>query len=135
MKSPKLLSMVVLAILMVAGIGCTTLQGTADGYDDENASYRRSSLDDPFFYNNYNSRPVLVRDVRTGRTFYIYPNNTNSLYDNRYDNRYYNDRRYYDNRRRNNGNTNSRPVVTDQQRKDQREKADESRKKILGKEN
>ncbi len=131
MKSPKLLSMVVLAILIVGGIGCTTLQGTADGYDDENTSYRRSSLDDPFFYNNYNSRPVLVRDVRTGRTFYIYPNNTNSLYDNRY----YNDRRYYDNRRRNYGNTNSRPVITDQQRKDQREKADESRKKILGKEN
>jgi hypothetical protein len=72
-----------------------------------------------------------VRDVRTGRTFYIYPNNTNSLYDNRY----YNDRPYYDNRRRNYGNTNNRPVITDQQRKDQREKADESRKKILGKKN
>ncbi len=135
MKIPKLLSMVVLAILMVAGIGCTTLQGTMDGYEDENTSYRRSTYDDPFFYNSYDSRPVLVRDVRTGRTFYVYPNSANTYYDNRY----YNDRRY-DNRRRNYNNTyynntNRTPVVTDQQRREQKEKAQESKRTILGKQN
>ncbi len=134
MKIPKLLSMVVLAILMVAGIGCTTLQGTMDGYEDENTSYRRSTYDDPFFYNSYDSRPVLVRDVRTGRTFYVYPNSANTYYDNRY----YNDRRYdrrYDDRRRYYNNTSRTPVVTDAQRREQKEKAQESKKTILGKQN
>ncbi len=111
------------------------------GYDDENISYRRSGLDDPFFYNNYDRRPVLVRDVRTGRTFYVYPNASSSLFDpyasdNRYyDNRNYNDRRYYNNRPRYNQNTKRNPVVSDQQKKEQREKLEESRRRILGKKN
>lgn len=135
MKNPKFVSMVVMAILMVVGVGCTTLQESAGGYDEENTSYRRSGLDDPFFYNNYSSRPVLVRDIRTGRTFYVYPNSS-SFYDPLgFDNRYYNDRRYYNNRPRYNQNTNRNPVISDQQRRDQKEKADESRRRILGKQN
>ena len=132
MKNRNILSMVALSLLMViAGIGCTTLQETTDGSYDERSTYRSSAFNDPF----YNSAtPVLVRDAYTGRYFYVYPSSAYSTYDTyRYDNRYYNNRNY--NNRYYNNTRNAQPQVSEEQRREQRQKLEDSRKRILGRDN
>ena len=133
MKNRNIFSMVALSLLMVlGGIGCTTLQETTDGsYDDDRSIYRSSAFNDPFYST---ATPVLVRDAYTGRYFYVYPANTFSPYDNyRYDNRNYNNRAY-NNRIYSNPRT-AQPQVSEEQRREQRQKLEDSRKRILGRQN
>lgn len=133
MKNPIILSLVVLSVLLVGGIGCTVVQPTGAD-EDERYDRRMSSANDPYYYS---SRPVLVQDARTGRYFYVYPNDLYSSFDpyrfdSRYSNgynRYYNDYYYAPSNR----GTSSRPQLTEEQRKVQKEKLEESRKRILGK--
>ncbi len=134
MKSTKYLSMAVLAFLIFAGVGCTTLYETTDGYNEGPSSSRRSMMNESYYYGS--NAPILVRDMYTGRYFYVYPSNSYSQlnsygYDRRYNNSGYygNNYGYSDNRDRYNRNE-SRPTVTDEQR---RAKEDDARRRILGK--
>jgi hypothetical protein len=130
MKNRFLLSMAIFSVLMVAGVGCTTMQEATDSYEDERSTYRSSAFNDPFS-NNFGNQ-VLVRDAYTGRLFYVYPSNSfSSPFDAyRFDNRYYNNRSY--NNRYGSRPSTSRPQLSDEQIREQREKAEDSRRKILG---
>lgn len=132
MKNRNILSMVALSLLIViGGIGCTTLQETTDGsYENDRSAYRSSAFNDPY----YSAAPVLVRDAYTGRYFYVYPSAAYSPYDAfRYDNRYYNNRNY--NNRIYSTPRSTQPQVSDEQRREQKQKLEDSRKRILGRDN
>lgn len=128
MKNRYFLSVVLSIVFMVGAYSCTTLQETADGYEDDRLTSRNSSFYDPF-YNQ--STPVLVRDAYTGRLFYVYPTNSLSPFDNRmYDSRYTNSR--FNNNRYYSRPSTGRPHVSDEQRQQTRERQEEARRKILG---
>lgn len=134
----RLFSMAIFAMLVVTAVSCTTMQEASDGYEDRNTYSRNAMMDDPFFYQNNYGSPVLVRDVRTGRYFYVYPNNYSSYYGSRYDSRYNNDRNRYNDYYRNRDNNNSRridPRQVEEQKKRETDNANEARKRILGKQN
>jgi hypothetical protein len=138
MKKTSILSMVGTALLMVFLVGCSTIHDTTDDYQTRSYNDRYRNTDS--YYSN--NAPILVRDRYTGKYFYVYPSNTDSSIDNYgYDRNFYNGNRSYYNSNRNYSNNNhytlrdSRPTVSDDQRRDQRANDEEARKRILGRKN
>ncbi len=122
MKSNKFLSFAFIAVLVVTAVGCTALRG--DNEYLENGNNRRVYVDDPYMYNN---TPMWVRDPYTGRYYQVMPYGYSPYGNSRYGNRYYDQR--FDNRR---------PVYRSntkqtEARQQERQRVDESRKRILGK--
>jgi hypothetical protein len=140
MKKNIFFSFALFSILTVVISSCTTMQEA--GYYNEDEGYRNNRsvyMEDPLY--NSSVRPLLVRDAFTGRTFYVYPDNTyspygSSLYNMPFDNRNYSNRRAYGNGRsyRNPSRNTTAPVVSPQQKAEQRQKQEASRNLILGKE-
>jgi hypothetical protein len=140
MKKNIFFSFALFSILAVVISSCTTMQEAGyysedDGYNNNRSVY----IEDPLYYNS--ARPLLVRDAFTGRTFYVYPNNGyspygSSIYNMPLNNRNYSNRRAYGNGRsyRNPGRNTTAPVVSPQQKAEQRQKQESSRNLILGKE-
>jgi hypothetical protein len=125
MKSNKFLSFAFIAVLVVTAVGCTALRGDNEYLENGNNN-RRVYVDDPYMYNN---TPMWVRDPYTGRYYQVMPYGYSPYGNSRYGNRYYDQR--FDNRR---------PVYRSntkqtEARQQERQRVDESRKRILGKDN
>jgi hypothetical protein len=131
MKRFNFLSVVVALVLMVAAVGCTTMQGAEDDYygtQRVQGSPNRIYVDDP-----YRGTVVLERDPYSGRYYEVSPYGSTNVYGNRYDSRY--DRRYYGSGRNNNRyyrNNGTYQPVPQQQPGGTGKDRGESRKKILG---
>ncbi|MGZ3838517.1 MAG: hypothetical protein ACXVMS_14155 [Flavisolibacter sp.] len=134
MKRFHFLSAVVVLVLMVTALSCTSMQGSQDGYYDRAAS-NRVYIDDP-----YRGTVVLERDPYTGRYYEVNSYGAYSSpygYRNRVGNPYYS-RRSIDNnhyrvyRNSNNNNHSESQEQTEQQKKEWNQKREEARKKILG---
>jgi hypothetical protein len=131
MKNTHLLSTVVLGLLMVFAVSCTTMQTPAGSdYEQPAAAANAPSrlyVEDPY---NWGRTIVLERDPFTGRYYQVTP------YSNRvsaYDSRYYNDR-YYNNRY-NDRYYRGYPSRSTQPQADQRtseQKGNDARERILG---
>jgi hypothetical protein len=123
MKSNKFLSFAFIAALVVTAVGCTTLRGD-DQYLENGTRNSRVYVDDPYMYNN---TPMWIRDPYTGRYYQVMPYGYSPYGNSRYNNRYYDSR--YDNRR---PVYRQQPTQTQQQ---DRQRANESRSRILKKDN
>lgn len=125
MKSSNFLSMALIVVLMVVAVGCTTMQGAMDEYEERPGS-RRVILNDPY----YSNTTYLVRDPYTGMYYEVRPYGYSpySTYPGYYDSRYYGNRnnRYY---------RNSQPIrrQSPQQQQKTQEEIKKSRETILGK--
>jgi hypothetical protein len=127
MKRFNFLSMAIVAILMVAAVGCTTLTESQDDRYSRTMGTDRIYVDDP-----YRGTIVLERDPFSGRYYEV---NSYNIYNDRYrrgygryDNRYYGRNVY---RGRNTNTTPQRPPTQEQIRETQKNK-DEARQKVLG---
>lgn len=133
MKHFNFLSTVIVVLLMVTAVSCTTMRGTGDnGYYDTGVSSNRVYVDDP-----YRGTVVLERDPYTGRYYEV--NTYGSVYspygyrNNRYGNnnrRYNRNNGYYNNNGYSNNNTDQRQ--SQEQKREQDNKREDARKKILG---
>lgn len=146
MKNNTFLSMALVAVLMVALVGCTTMQGAQDEYYETSrvqSAPSRVYVDDPY---NYGRTIVMERDPYTGRYYEVGStgiyNNSISTYDPRYNNTRINSNRRYDNRRYNSGYPSRGQVVTQQpqrpteaDRQQTEEKRKEAKDAIFGKKN
>lgn len=126
MKSNKFLSFAFIAVLMVTAVSCTALRGDNE-YLENGPDNRRVYVDDTYMYNN--NTPIWVRDAYTGRYYQVIPYGNSPYGYNRFGNGYYDQR--FDNRRPV-YRTNPRQTEARQQ---ERQRVDESRKRILGKDN
>lgn len=123
--------LLVVVVVLVTAVGCTTMTGTQDGYynggQPTRANGNRVYVTDP-----YRGTIVLERDPWSGRYYEVSP------YGTYYGNRYYG--RGYDTYRRNNvyygrGNSNYQrqpQQSTEEQRRRNGEQRNEARKKVLG---
>ena len=143
MKRFNFLSVVIAGLLLVAGVGCTTLTETQDDYYSERprTSANRIYVDDP-----YRGTVVLERDPWTGRYYEVgsygtFNNRTyrNNGYGNRnygrggYDNGYYG--RGYGNGstgRGGRGTTVTPQQPTEDQKKQNEQNKSDARRKVLG---
>jgi hypothetical protein len=121
MKNFNFLSTGIIALLMVATVGCTTLRGGEYDEYSEDRSSRRVYVD-PSYYGS--DQIIFQRDPFTGRYYqvspYGYSPGRSSYYDRNYSNRNYN---YRDNRNQ----------PTQEQRAESQKKVNEARNIILGK--
>lgn len=132
MKNTHLLSTVVLGLLMVFAVSCTTMQEATGPVDDQSsaAAPARIYVEDP---NNWGRTIVLERDPFTGRYYQVSPYGLSSGYS-RYNNRYYNDRYNNDRYYRGYPTYPSRGSVQ-QRQPDQRpveQRSDDARERVLG---
>lgn len=130
MKNFNLLSAVIVVVLMVTAISCTTAQG---GYGDEYYStYDRRTPNRVYVDDPYYGTVILERDPYSGRYYqaspygYSYRNNT------RYNKAYSRNRNNYYYRNNENSNTRNNQGQTEQQKKDWEKQRNEARKKVLG---
>jgi hypothetical protein len=146
MKRNPFLLMAFLGVLMVAAVGCTTVQGAQDDGYYENSTSRtapsRIYVDDPYHY----GRTILMeRDPYTGKYYEVSPNsiynNGYSTYDPYGNSRY--DTRRYDRRTSNSGYGRRQPAYqqpapprpTEQERQEAEQKRRTSKDVILGRKN
>lgn len=140
MKKNIIFSFALFSILAVVISSCTTMQEAAYYSEDDGYSNGRSVyIEDPMYYNS--ARPMMVRDAFTGRLFYVYPNNGYSLYGSSLYNTPLNSRNHLNRRAYGNGRTyrnpsrnTTAPVVSPQQKAEQKQRQEASRNLILGKE-
>lgn len=125
MKNFNFLSMGVIALLMFAAVGCTTLRGTTDEYDEyyEDGASRRIYNDRAYYGND---QIIYQRDPFTGRYYQVspygyYPGRS-PYYGRNYSNRNY---RYRDNRNQ----------PSQERRAESQKKINEARDVIRGKNN
>ena len=128
MKRINFLSMAIVAILMVAAVGCTTLTESQDDRYARTHGADRIYVDDP-----YRGTIVLERDPFSGRyyevdSYSIRNDRYYRGYNSRYGNRYYGRNVY---RGRNNTPTPQQPPTQDEIRQNQQNK-EEARRKVLG---
>jgi hypothetical protein len=94
MKITQLLAVVLISIFMIGAVGCSSMQpvtGQDEYVTQGQAAPSRIYVEDPY---HYGRTIVMDRDPVTGRYYQVNPY---SLYDSRYDSRYYGDP-YYNNR-------------------------------------
>lgn len=125
-----------LGALMLAAVGCTTLQRTQDdGYYEPDAVQSAPSriyMDDPY---HYGRTIVMQRDPFSGRYYEVNPYGYNNVFSN-YDSRYYDP---YNNRRYNTDYPSRRQVYqqpqgpTEGERREAEQKRQEAKDAILGK--
>ena len=129
MKRFNFLSMAIVAIIMVAAVGCTTLTESQDDRYARTRGAERIYVDDP-----YRGTIILERDPFSGRyyevdSYSIYNNRYHRGYD-RYDNRYYGRNVY-----RQRSNTIQRPAApapTQEQIRQNQQNKEDARRKVLG---
>jgi hypothetical protein len=141
MKITSFLPMVVLSVLMVSAVSCSTMQPVSDD-DYVTTSSRQEQpariyVQDPY---NFGRTIIMDRDPITGRYYQVYPTSVydsrydryygSNVYDRRYDDRRYNDR-YYSNRDQ--YPTRRQPTVTPEQRQQDEQKRKDAANVILGK--
>jgi hypothetical protein len=141
MKITGFLSMVVLSVLMVGAVSCTTMQPASN--DDYATSSRQEQpariyVQDPY---NFGRTIIMDRDPMTGRYYQVYPTPVydsrydryySNGYDSRYDDRRYNDR-YYSNREQYPTRRQSQPAPTAEERKQAEQKRQDAASVLFGK--
>jgi hypothetical protein len=93
MKITNFLPVVLLSLLLVGAVSCSTMQqaGGEDEYTSAQSAPSRIYVEDPY---HYGRTIVMDRDPVTGRYYEVSPY---SVYDSRYDSRFYGNN-YYGNR-------------------------------------
>jgi hypothetical protein len=144
MKITSFLPMVVLSVLMVGAVSCSTMQPVSDD-DYATTSSRQEApsriyVQDPY---NFGRTIIMDRDPVSGRYYQVYPTTVydnrydryygSSIYDDRrYDDRRYNDR-YYSNREQYPTRRPAQSAPTAEERKQGEQKRQEAASVLLGK--
>ena len=142
MKITSILPMVVLSVLMVGAVSCTTMQPVSN--DDYATTSRQQQpariyVQDPY---NFGRTIIMDRDPMTGRYYQVYTTPvydsrydryySSNVYDRRYDDRRYNDR-YYSNREQYPTRRQSQPAPTAEERKQAEQKREDAASILFGK--